>query len=716
MNLTLAQEALKKYFGYDSFRPMQAEIIEAIFQKKDALVLMPTGGGKSICYQIPAVTMEGTCIVVSPLISLMKDQVEALKANGIKAAFLNSSLAAQERRVIEDDLFYGRLDLIYVSPEKMCTQEFLPLIKSVKINLFAIDEAHCISSWGHDFRPEYAKLKFLKKEFPNTPTVALTATADRMTRKDIVEQLELKDPEIFVASFDRPNLSLEVRPGRKRIEQILEFIEQRPNQSGIIYCLSRKNTEDVCAKLLKNGIKADFYHAGMNSAERSRVQEAFIKDETPVIAATVAFGMGIDKSNVRWIIHYNLPKNIESYYQEIGRGGRDGVKADTLLFYSFQDVVMYREFIENGGGDLVEIKKAKLERMYKYATSSACRRKVLLNYFSEDMRHNCGNCDICNNPPEVIDGTVIAQKALSAIFRLKESVAQGMLIDVLRGSRRQEIFRFGYHNIKTYGAGADLSWQLWQSYLEQMLNQGLIEIAYEDHNKVKLTDASKEVLFDGQKVQFVQAETIRKRKEEAQKKADAKKRKKTERQRVRDELFEHLRKLRVEIARKKGVPPYIVFSDASLEEMAAVRPKTMEEMNEVSGVGEAKLKEYGRVFLDAIQAFIFKKSDEGVKTKGDSPLITFQMYKSGMNIDQIAQKRELVSGTIGSHLVTYYLQGEDVKLSDFVTKKEVGRVLEVIHEMEEPFKLKEIFETLNEELAYYQIKFALAYREKMLKV
>ncbi len=716
MNINIAQEALKKYFGYDAFRPNQAEIIEAIFQKKDALVLMPTGGGKSICYQIPAVTMEGTCMVVSPLISLMKDQVEALRANGIKAAFLNSSLDPAEQRAVEDDLFYGRLDLMYVSPEKMCTQEFLPLLKSVNVNLFAIDEAHCISSWGHDFRPEYAKLKFLKNEFPNTPTVALTATADRMTRKDIVEQLELDKPATFIASFDRPNLSLEVRPGRKRIEQILEFIAAHPNQSGIIYCLSRKNTEDVCAKLLAHGIKSDFYHAGMSAADRSRVQEAFIKDEIPVIAATVAFGMGIDKSNVRWIIHYNLPKNIESYYQEIGRAGRDGVKADTLLFYSFQDVVRYREFIEDAGGDLREIKMAKLERMYKYATSVACRRKVLLNYFSEDMRLNCGNCDICNNPPEVIDGTIIAQKALSAVARLKEGVGQGLLIDVLRGSRRQEIFKWGYHNIKTYGAGADLSWQLWQSYMEQMLNQGLIEIAYDDHNKVRLTEASKAVLFEGQKVQFVQAETIRKRKEEAQKKADAKTKKKAERQRVRDELFEHLRKLRIEIARKKGVPPYIVFSDASLEEMAAVKPKTMEEMHQISGVGEAKLKDFGRTFLDAIQAFIIQKSQEGIKTKGDSALISFQMYKSGKTVEQIAQERELASGTIGAHLVKFYMQGEEVKLSDFITKKDIGSVLEIVKDMEEPFKLKEIFEAMNEELDYYKIQFALAYRDKMLRV
>jgi ATP-dependent DNA helicase RecQ len=601
MDISRAKEALKKYFGYENFRPLQSQIIQAIYDKKDALVLMPTGGGKSICYQIPAITTEGTCLVISPLISLMKDQVESLKANGVQAAFLNSSQSSDEQRQVEDDLFYGRLDLIYVSPEKMCSREFLPLLKKVNVNLFAIDEAHCISAWGHDFRPEYARLKFLKNEFPNTPTVALTATADRMTRKDILEQLNLQNAEIFLSSFDRPNLSLEVRPGRKRIEQILAFIKKRPNQSGIIYCLSRKGTEDVCAKLLNAGIKADFYHAGMSAQERNQVQESFIKDETPVIAATVAFGMGIDKSNVRWIIHYNLPKNIESYYQEIGRAGRDGAKADTLLFYSFQDVIKYRDFIEES--ELKEIKLAKLERMYQFATSVACRRKVLLNYFSENMRHNCGNCDVCKNPPTVIDGTIIAQKALSAIARLKQNVTLVLLIDVLRGSRRQEVLLNGYHKIKTYGAGSDISWKDWMYYLEQMLNQGIIEIAYENGNKVRLTEGSNAVLFEGHKVQLVKAEIARKRKEEAQKKADATARKKSDRQRVRDAMFEYLRKLRLEVARKKGVPPYIVFSDATLEEMAAVKPKTMEAMNEISGVGEAKLRQFGKFFIKAIKTF-----------------------------------------------------------------------------------------------------------------
>ena len=413
MTIEQAQGAMKKIFGFDLFRPMQADIIQTIFDKKDSLVLMPTGGGKSICYQLPAILMEGSCVVVSPLISLMKDQVEALRANGVQAAFLNSTVDRREQRQIEDDLFNGRIDLVYVSPEKLVSSDFIRLMRNSPINLIAIDEAHCISAWGHDFRPEYTQLKFLKKEFPGVPIVALTATADRATRRDIVEQLQLDDPAIFIASFDRPNLHLEVRPGQKRIEQIIDFIRQRPDQSGIIYCLSRKNTEDVAAKLKLRGIRADSYHAGMSDADRSRVQDAFQNDEIPVVCATVAFGMGIDKSNVRWVIHYNLPKNIESYYQEIGRSGRDGVKAEALLFYSFGDVMVLRDILGQNEDVQQEVKLAKLERMYQYATSPICRRKNLLSYFSEDVKADCGNCDVCENPPEYFDGTVLAQKAHS---------------------------------------------------------------------------------------------------------------------------------------------------------------------------------------------------------------------------------------------------------------------------------------------------------------
>jgi ATP-dependent DNA helicase RecQ len=441
MNMQTARTALKKYFGYDHFRPLQADIVQAIYDKRDVLVLMPTGGGKSVCYQIPAVTLEGVCIVISPLISLMKDQVEALRANGINAAFLNSSLSSAEMQHVENDLLRGKLKLLYVSPEKIVSQGFLPLLNRLQISLFAIDEAHCISAWGHDFRPEYTQLTFLKKRFSHVPIIALTATADKLTRKDILEQLNLADAIVEIASFDRPNLWLEVRPANKRIEQILDFIYEHKSQAGIIYCLSRKTTEEIADKIAAKGIKVAAYHAMLPPQLRARVQEDFLNDRIQVVCATVAFGMGIDKSNVRWVMHYNLPKNLESYYQEIGRAGRDGAAADTILFYSYNDVSILRDFIEQGDGNNKDAQIAKLDRMMQYADARQCRRAVLLNYFNEPHDGKCGHCDICKNPPQYIDGTVIAQKALSAIIRMKEEVSTSVLLDVLRGSGRKEAIR-----------------------------------------------------------------------------------------------------------------------------------------------------------------------------------------------------------------------------------------------------------------------------------
>ncbi len=715
MNLENARTALKKYYGYDSFRPLQAEVIQAIFDKKDVLLLMPTGGGKSVCFQIPAVTMDGTCVVVSPLISLMKDQVEAMRANGIRAAFLNSSLTYQEQQKVENDLFNGHLDLLYTSPEKMASQEFLPLLRSAKICLFAIDEAHCISAWGHDFRPEYRQLRFLKKTFPQIPVIALTATADKLTRKDIVVQAELQNPQIFIASFDRPNLSLEVRPGRKKIEQIIEFIEKRPNQPGIVYCLSRKSTEMLAEKLRENGVNAAAYHAGLDERTRPKVQEDFINDKTTVICATIAFGMGIDKGNVRWVIHYNLPKNLEGYYQEIGRSGRDGSEADTLLFYSAGDVAMLREFITEGDGQHREIQLAKLERMHQYATALICRRKILLNYFNETMLENCGNCDVCKNPPKDFDGTVIAQKALSAVSRLSEQVSAGMLVDVLRGSKSYNLVSNGYDKIKTYGAGKDLKQEEWFFYLEQLVNQGLIEIAYDDHSKVKLTEASKSVLFDGQKVKLVRAEIIKERKEEAEAKTVTRTKRTTERQRVRDELFEHLRQLRIDLARKKGMPPYIIFGDATLEEMAAERPATEADLSQISGVGEQKLAEFGRVFLDAIQDFILAKKDEGMRIAGSTYLETFQLYKQGATVDEIATQRGIQTTTVFSHYAYLYEKGENINIWAFMNKVEAQRVAEVLHGMEPPYKLQDVFLALNEEVEYGKIRLGIAWYNKHRK-
>ena len=617
MSLEKAKIALKKYFGYDNFRPMQADIVQSVYDLNDTLVLMPTGGGKSICYQIPAVTMDGVAVVVSPLISLMKDQVEGLQATGIKASFLNSSLSSSEQRAVEDDIFNQNIDLIYVSPEKIVSPNFLSLLKRGKIALFAIDEAHCISSWGHDFRPEYTQLKFIKRHFPTTPIIALTATADKATRKDISAQLDMYQPKIFVASFDRPNLSLEVKPGQKKFEQIMQFVKKRPNQPGIIYCLSRKNTENLADKLQMSGLNAKAYHAKLPPAQRSKVQEDFINDRTEIICATVAFGMGIDKSNVRWVIHYNLPKNIESFYQEIGRAGRDGTNASTLLFYSFADIRTLREILTNNENAQVDLKLAKLERMQQYAESLSCRRKILLNYFSEPFEKACGNCDICKNPPQYFDGSVIAQKALSAVYRLKQRVGSSMLIDVLRGSNRRDIFDRGYNKIKTYGAGGDFSLRDWQFFMMQLINLGYLEVAYDDNNVLRLTTLSHEVLFNKKKVELVRAQVAESRAEKAKVKP--------KRERVRDELFEILRVKRRELAQQRGVPPYVIFSDATLEEMAAKRPTIDADLMEISGVGERKLQLYGNFFMDKIIEYIKSKVAEGEKIQGSTYILTYDL-------------------------------------------------------------------------------------------
>jgi len=709
MDITHAKDALKKYFGYDSFRPMQADIIQAIYEHQDVLVLMPTGGGKSVCFQIPAVTMEGVGVVVSPLISLMKDQVEGLRANGIKASFLNSSQTIGEQRQVEDDLYNGNLDLVYVSPEKIVSSNFISLLQSIKVALFAIDEAHCISAWGHDFRPEYTQMRFLKQKFPNVSIVALTATADRATRKDICKQLHQHNPQVYLDSFDRPNLSLTVKPGQKRFEQIMDFIKDRPDQSGIIYCLSRKNTEDLAGKLLKKGIKADFYHAGMTSRERSKVQEDFINDRIPIVCATIAFGMGIDKSNVRWIIHYNLPKNIESFYQEIGRAGRDGAKADTMLFYSYQDVMVLRDILSQNNSKQSELQLAKLERMKQYAEAMTCRRQLLLTYFSEQKKAQCGNCDICKNPPEYFDGTTITQKALSAVARLKQQVSSSMLIDVLRGSGRKEIMQRGYQNIKTYGAGRDLPIRDWQFYLMQIINKGLLEIAYDEHGALKLTPLSKSVLFEGTKIQLVKMQIANQR----QAAAKAKAKPKTKRERVRDELFERLRQLRRTLAQKNGIPPYLIFSDKTLEEMAATRPLLDKDMLEVSGVGEQKLKRYGDLFMDAILTYIKEQQQAGIKIQGTTHIITYDLYKQGLSVEEIAAKRELNPITIYSHLAHLYQKGEPIDLFKFFTQAEYDRIEAAIQAMVPPFVNKDIFEYLKEEVPYYKIKFALVHYDKL---
>ena len=707
--MSQVKAALKKHFGYDSFRPMQEEIIKAVLEKKDCLVLMPTGGGKSITFQLPALMQDGITIVVSPLIALMKDQVDSLTSSGISAAFINSSQSLAENSGIEKKILEGKVKLLYVSPEKLVTEIFYNFLKQLKVNLFAIDEAHCISQWGHSFRPEYTKLKFLKHYYPDIPIIALTATADKITAGDILKQLKLVNPEFFISSFDRKNLSLNVMSGVNRFEKILAFIKKRPGESGIIYCLSRKSTEEISEKLRANGIDAKFYHAGMTSDERTKVQTSFINDNTKIICATIAFGMGIDKSNVRYVVHYNMPKNIEGYYQEIGRAGRDGLKSDTIMFYSFRDVMVYRDFIsknEDSSNNAIEI--AKLERMQEFAEAQTCRRKMLLSYFGEHLAEDCGNCDVCKNPPEQFDGTVAAQKALSAVFRLEQKVGMSMLIDVLRGSGKREIMEKGYDKIKTYGVGRDINPEDWQQILMQLINQGLLEIAYDQNHVLKLSEASNDVLYNKRKVKLVKFSEIRRINEEKfQKEKPVSKT-----QIIKDELFEVLRTKRKELASQAGVPPYVIFNDATLEELSNKKPTSFEEMIGISGIGEHKLNKYGQIFINEILEFMKAKDSEGQKIQGATYAISYQYYTEGFSVEEIAEKRNLKAVTIFSHLANAYANGKPVDIFKLVSQEEIATIEKAIKEIGNTDTLKPIFEHLNQEFDYGKIRLALTYLDK----
>jgi ATP-dependent DNA helicase RecQ len=688
---------LEEVFGYKKFRPLQEDIIRRTIAGKDSLVLMPTGGGKSMCFQIPALCLKGITIVISPLISLMKDQVQALQANGVKASFFNSSLSPFEENQVIQNAINGTIKILYLSPEKLIAVKD-SWLKELNISLVAVDEAHCVSMWGHDFRKEYTQLNSFRKSLAHVPFIALTATADKSTRVDIVDQLGLQDSELFISSFDRENISIDVRGNvskKDKLKQIVEFIDSKPNESGIIYCLSRKNTEEISAHLNSCGINSKCYHAGMDGLNRAQVQTDFINDSSKIIVATIAFGMGIDKSNVRWVIHSNLPKNLEGYYQEIGRAGRDGLASETLLYYTMRDVVLYRQFAEDSAN--AEMQIDKLSRMLQFSQAKSCRRKILLSYFGEFLADNCNNCDACSNPPQNFEATIIAQKALSVTARMLEKEAIAMAVNVLRGSQSAKVFDNGYHKLKTYGIGKDISFYDWNDYFVQLTNLGALEIAYNESSALKITPYGWSILKGEKKIELSKPVAKEEKKKKTTKKTNTN-------GSGNKALFEELRSLRTTLAKTENVPPYIIFSDKSLHDMVNIMPKTNAKFLDVSGVGQAKLDKYGTQFISIITGF----SDDNTNSKTPTKVLSYELYKQGLSIDAIAKERKLKSTTILAHLVDAFLDGREIDLSSYVSEEKIVTIYNAYEKCDKPTAMKPIFEFLDEKVSYNEIRVALA--------
>jgi len=658
---------LKKFYGYDSFRPGQYEVIEALAGGRDAMVLMPTGGGKSLCYQLPALLLPGCAVVVSPLIALMEDQTAALISNGIPAAAIHSNRDEASNREIVDAAIQGKIKLLYISPERLLADLDI-WVNHLPVSLFAIDEAHCISQWGHDFRPVYTQLSVLKQRYPSVPVMALTATADRLTRDDITAQLGMSDPLRWTGSFNRPNLSIKVVQGstkKQRVDTICSLVRRYPNDSGIVYTLSRKGAEEMAEALHMRGIRVTVYHAGMNASDRALAQRRFTNGDVQAVCATVAFGMGIDKSNIRWVVHNNLPGNIESYYQEIGRAGRDGLPSETILFYSYQDVIMRRNFIEDSGRPLVATEK--LEQMQKFAESTVCRRRILLSYFGEVMDHDCGNCDVCFDPPSRFDGTVLVQKAGSAIIRTGQQAGIMTLTDILRGSARAEIRQKGFDHIKTYGAGRDLSAAEWNAYIAQMIQLGLFEVAYDEANHLRVTPYGMRVVRGEVPVELSAYVPYDKSAGHARKEAHDVSKTPVE------QLFEQLKAVRKQVADKTSTPAYIIFSDASLLDMARRRPATVEDFMQVHGVGERKAVRYGKKFIGAIRKF------EGLSAtmpQGTTYKETLILHNAGVPLGEIAQIKKVSVDTIRNHIARLIDEDMVSTFGNYITRAEYEAVTE----------------------------------------
>lgn len=691
---------------------------------------MPTGGGKSLCYQIPALVLEGTAIVISPLIALMKDQVDALRINGISASYLNSSMNPLEQNEAFHQLKEGKLKLLYVAPEKLSADNgsFLNFLKELNISLFAVDEAHCVSHWGHDFRPDYLFLNGLRKQFPTVPIIALTASADEITRQDIIKQLNLQEPIVLISSFDRANIKYFVQAKKSVNNHITQYLNEHPNDSGIVYCLSRKGTEDLANNLKENGVNAAFYHAGISAMERAQVQDHFIKDKIRVMVATIAFGMGIDKSNVRFVIHADLPKNIESYYQETGRAGRDGLPSEAILFYSNADMMKLKKFaLIEGNEEQSTLMLRKLQQMTDFAEMQKCRRQYLMEYFGESHPGNCNSCDYCLSNFENWDATIDTQKLLSAVFRLKERYGKNLIIDFLRGSKGVKITKY-MRNLPTYGIGANANKTYWQHLIKQLTMNGFLRDSEGEFSVLKLTESSKEVLFKKKKVilqkvkELAKAVTVRETEPSYQKKEIAENL----------ELFQELRLLRRQQAEKENVPPYVIFSDATLMELANYLPLTKEELNQISGFGVFKVEKYGEIIVDVISEYCSKnnlnsKIAEKAPKKQSTPkkantyeagtyTTSFQLFRAGNSIEDIAKIRNLSLNTIQNHLANFVIVGT-IKPSELMDIKKIDPIISIA-KTQTPLSLKAIKEELGEEFSYFEINVAIAFykwqeREKM---
>ncbi len=652
-----AQMFLRRFYGYTSFRPMQLDVITSVMSGRDTIVLMPTGGGKSITFQIPALMSEGCAIVVTPLISLMADQVAALRANGIPAATINSTVPEAENRATLDALYQGKVKLLYISPERLLV-EMGRWSKDVKLSFIAIDEAHCISRWGHDFRPDYTRLGALKQQWPSIPIMALTATADKLTREDIAVQLSLSDPALFVSSFDRPNLSLNVMPNpglKGRIRVISRLIEAHPYDSGIVYTLTRKSAESINEELLKKGFRSAVYHAGLSADTRMKAQRLFREGKLQVICATVAFGMGIDKSNIRWIVHNNMPPNIESYYQEIGRAGRDGLPAETIMFHSVSDIITIENFISESGQQ--EINREKLNRMKEYVDSPVCRRRVLLSYFNEPSPHDCGNCDVCLNPPAKINALIPVKKALSAIIRSGASVGANMLVDVLRGSAKADIISRGLHHIKTYGAGRDLPYNYWQSIILQMIQTGIVEIAYNNGNRLMVTPYGMSLLNSEEPLMLADPAMLYKP---------------GARQHVvrqQPTLLDRLKELRMELAVKSGWPPEYVASDPSLEAIAEAKPRSLDQFAAIEGINDIRAVMFWRPFVKLIykELSLPDAALKAHKSIHDTLFLLNRQYP----VADIAKIRSIKQTTVYSHIAELVYDKSFTDYGRVITRQQI---------------------------------------------